>query len=86
MSDHLVESPAPAMSESAFQRRREHLLAELESVRRRTGDTSWRRLLLPSCSRCWRSLRSVARALPSASLPASEACGLRLRRRPKSIW
>jgi hypothetical protein len=30
MSDHLVELPAPVMSESAFQRRREHLLAELE--------------------------------------------------------
>ncbi len=26
MSDHLVELPAPAMSEAAFQRRREHLL------------------------------------------------------------
>jgi hypothetical protein len=30
MSDHLVELPAPAMNKSAFQRRREHLLAELE--------------------------------------------------------
>lgn len=30
MSDHLVELPAPVMSEAAFQRRREHLLAELE--------------------------------------------------------
>jgi hypothetical protein len=29
MRDHLVELPAPVMSEAAFQRRREHLLAEL---------------------------------------------------------
>ena len=60
MSDHLVESPAPVMSESAFQRRREHLLAELErpaSHRRHVLAV----VLLPSCSLCWRSLRSVAR-------------------------
>lgn len=30
MSDHLVELPAAAMSEDAFRRRREHLLAELD--------------------------------------------------------
>jgi hypothetical protein len=30
MSDHLVELPAPVMSEAAFQRRREHLLAETQ--------------------------------------------------------
>jgi hypothetical protein len=30
MSDQFVELPAPVMSEAAFQRRREHLLAELE--------------------------------------------------------
>ena len=30
MSDHLVELPAPVMSEAAFSRRRAHLLAELE--------------------------------------------------------
>lgn len=30
MSDHLAELPAPVMSEAAFQRRRQHLLIELE--------------------------------------------------------
>jgi hypothetical protein len=30
MSDHPVELPAPMMTEAAFQRRREHLLAEME--------------------------------------------------------
>ncbi len=30
MSDHLVELPAPVMSEANFQRRRTHLLAEIE--------------------------------------------------------
>ena len=30
MSDHVVELPAPVMSEDAFHRRREHLLAEIQ--------------------------------------------------------
>lgn len=39
MSDHFVELPAPVMSEAVLQRRRDHLLAELEHAaprRRRT--------------------------------------------------
>lgn len=35
MSDHVAELPAPRMSEDAFRRRREHLLAELERPRAR---------------------------------------------------
>lgn len=51
MSDHLVELPAPVMSEAAFQRRRMHLLAEIErhrphaehGLRRLSSRRSWRR-------------------------------------------
>ena len=65
MSDHVVELPAPVMSEDAFHRRREHLLAEIQRPRIRRRHALAAVLVTAVLAR--NGLRSDQRGEPRAS-------------------